>query len=436
MNFFSTRNNKIKYSFSDLIVKNIPSDGGLFIPKKIFKINFNKNSYYYIIKKLLNSFLSKKEFNKLNIKKIIKNIYKKKNTPIKKIKNKKIFILNLNKGKTFSFKDFSISFIIELISNLNKNISIITATSGDTGASSSFYCSYKEKLKNIILSPYKGISEFQESQMYGILSKNIFNISIKGNFDDCQKIVKKKLINKKLCTINSINFIRIILQSAYYIKYSNLIYKKYKKKPYFCIPTGNFGNAFSCFLANLISNKIKGSVVSNNENNYLYRLFKKFKVVIKKTIKTDCPSIDINIPSNLERYIYYLVGNYKCNEFYKKNKYIKQISNKNKFFSFCFYNKNERKNIIKKIYDKNKIIIDTHTSNSFLSLHKKKHNKNIYVIVNTANFIKFKKNIEKFINKKININYYNKILSIRKKFYFFDIKDKYKINNFIDKNNE
>ncbi|MGX7582814.1 pyridoxal-phosphate dependent enzyme [Candidatus Vidania fulgoroideorum] len=432
MIYLSTISKNKKYSFIDLIYNNIPKKGSLLIPKEIKKIKFKKNNYFYILKKLFKFFIGKKLYNKIKIEKIIRKIYlKKKKTEIKKIKNKKTFFIDLNKGKTFSFKDFSISFIVELLSNIDKkNKTIITATSGDTGASSSYYISLKKRLKNIILSPYKGVSNFQESQMYGILSKNIFNISIKGNFDDCQKIVKNMITKEKLFTINSINFIRIILQSSYYIKYSNIIYKKYKKKPFFCIPTGNFGNALSCYIAKILNNKIKGSFVSNNENNYTYMFFKNI-IKKKKIIKTDCPSIDINIPSNLERYIYMLIGYNKYKYYLKKKNYLIDIIKKNNFFSFFYSKKKERKKIIKKFYKNNKNILDTHTSNAFLSYKKNKIKNEIYVILNTANYIKFKNIIEEFINKKIKIKHYDKIIRVRKKFFYFESKDKKKIYNFI-----
>ncbi|MGX7586202.1 pyridoxal-phosphate dependent enzyme [Candidatus Vidania fulgoroideorum] len=450
MIYISTICKKKFHSFEELIFNSIPKEGGLYIPYKIPNIYFNKkkNNYTYIINKLLYNFIGSRDYKFYNIKEIVKKNYSKlsksfyrKKTKIRKIKKNKVFILNLNGGNTFSFKDFSVSFIVDLISlassKIKKKISIITATSGDTGASSAFYTSLKSNLKNIILSPFQSISKFQESQMYGIYSKNIFNISIKGNFDDCQKIVKYKLKNNNFCTINSINFIRILLQSAYYIKYSNILYKKYKNKPYFCIPTGNFGNAFSCYLANLICNKIKGALLSNNENNYTYRLFNKYDTSVKKIIKTDCPSIDINIPSNLERYIRLIAGEKKCKNFYKKNIFYKSILDKNKFFNFFYHKKKERKKMLCHLYKKNRLLMDTHTVNSFITFFKKKNKyKNLYVIINTANFIKFKTSIEFFIGKEINIKFYKKVISIRKKYYFFNIKDFLKLSNFIDIINE
>ncbi|MGX7589618.1 threonine synthase [Candidatus Vidania fulgoroideorum] len=411
MNYISSKNKKKKYDFYDVLTIGMPKDGGLFLPEKIpilkkkkiekicLKYGFYK-TVQYVVKKFSGIY-----YKKLKIKKISKKVFKKTNFVIKK--NKKFLIINLNSGKTFSFKDIAISFLSELIKKIKKQ-KIITATSGDTGSSCAFYMK-KSNINTFIFSPFKKISKFQECQMFSIKNLNIFNISLIGNFDDCQKIIKENILKMNFNTINSVNFIRIIIQSCYYLKYSIIIKKKTGKKVIFSIPTGNFGNAFSSFLAYKMYNySIKKSFVCNNENKTTYNIIKKKKKKISNFKKTDCPSMDISYPSNIERFFFY----------FKKKK--------NNFFYSIYYKKKKRIKLIKKIFKKYKIILDTHTANAFL---KKKF---FYVIINTACFIKFLDKL-KFI-KKIKSKFMLKIKKIRKKNFSFFLKDKKKIINFIKKN--
>lgn len=439
MKFINTRNKK-KYSFLKILLKGISKKGGLFMPEKFPKVNLKKiikKNYKELFSYIFKKYLSKEEINFLNIKKIIKKTFNKKNffsvkkiVDFKKIKlfKNKILLYKIYNGKTGSFKDMAISFLTNLISvylkKKKKKINLVTSTSGDTGSSCAFFARKEKNIKIFILSPFKKISNFQANQMFSIKKKNLFNIKINGNFDDCQNILKKYILKKeKFSTLNSINLVRIISQSVYYF----FCYKMFKKPLIFSIPTGNFGNAYSAFLAYKMGMPIKKIILCNNENDMCFSFFENKKQINKKVVKTNSPSMDILKPSNLERYLY---------EVLKKKDYIKYIKNipfkyhKKSIFKATRCTKKERKRVIKEIYKKNKkLIIDTHTANALIYLKKKKCNN--FICVSTASYVKFTKSIFNILNIKKKIKIIEKLKKKRKKTYKFNSKDKSKILNFI-----
>ncbi|MGX7589196.1 threonine synthase [Candidatus Vidania fulgoroideorum] len=445
MIYTSTRK-KNKKRFSDIIYKNM-SYGGLYVPYKFKKIGkeinrIKKYSFKKIINYIFKIFLTKYEYKYYKISKICKKVFNKKNFPldknivsIKKIKNK-LFLLKLSNGKSFSFKDIAICFISEIYKNNIKNI--ICATSGDTGSSCSTFFKKNTNIKTFIFSPYNKISNYQFSQISNILSKNILSVSIKGNFDKCQKIVKNIVNKKNFCTVNSINIIRIIIQISYYL----YAFIKIRKKTNFYIPTGNFGNAYSCILLKKLGLPIKITIITN-ENDMLYNFF--YKGIYENnrfTVKTDSPSMDISKSSNIERliYIFFKKKTKKILNFFnilKKKKKIK-IKKINKTIGCQKIIKKERKKIINFFYRKKNYLFDTHTSNAIASYFKNKKKDNVCVL-ETAKSLKFleeiniflKKNMSEFCNKKYNIKI-EEFCSKKKKFFYFNSKDNKKILNFVE----
>ncbi|UOQ38041.1 Threonine synthase [Candidatus Vidania fulgoroideae] len=439
MIFINTRNKK-EYNFFEIFTKGVADKGGLFLPLKIPKISLKKilrkksynEVFFYIFKK----FLTKEELKLINLKKTIKLsfnrknfFYKKKIISISKIKifSKKVSILDICKGKSGSFKDMAISFASNLFKNYSKKkkINIVSSTSGDTGSSCINFMKENKNVNTFILSPYKKISPFQANQMFTVKKKNIFNIKIRGNFDKCQKILKENILkNKNFSTLNSINFIRIISQSVYYA----YCYKYFKSPMTFSIPTGNFGNAYSAYLAFKMGIPIKKVFICNNENDTCFRIFNNIEKKKKKVVQTNSPSMDILLPSNLERFFY---------EYLKKkdfNNYLKgfyPFFKKKGFFRAKKCSREERKKIIKEVYKKNKIIIDTHTANSLVPLLKKKYCDKNFICVSTANYIKFTNSVFSILKKKKKIRLINIMKKKRKKTFFFCSKDKSKIVNFI-----
>ncbi|MGX7589753.1 threonine synthase [Candidatus Vidania fulgoroideorum] len=451
MKYICTRS-KNEYSFFDLIFKSISKKGGLLTFKKIPKINISKiknikrydKLFNYIIKK----FTTKKEFKELEIEKISKKIYCKKYFYIKekeifklsKVKTKKghFYLYNLSNGKTFSFKDIAISILSELTERIlsikNKKLNIVISTSGDTGSACEHYLKNKKNIKTFVFSPLKSISKFQGKQMFSINSKNIFNVVIKGNFDDCQAIIKNILLKNKKCgTFNSVNLIRIICQIVYYFRCFYILNKKNKyKNIIFSIPTGNFGNSYSAYIAYKMGLPIKNIVVVNNENDTCFKLIKTGILKFKRIKKTNSPSMDILVPSNIERFLFEILNKREFKKYIEslKTKKKRKIKVKETILKAHKCNNKERNKIISSLKGKH---IDTHTASSISAIKKIDLRKNTVICLETAKYIKFKDLIKKenFPKKKLKIIEYLK--KKRNKTYTFNKKDNRKIYSFFKK---
>ncbi len=233
MKYCSTRNSNLNKSFDEIIIEGLAPDGGLYMPKSWPKLNteeiFNNNISYselstIILSKYLGGTISNSELEKIS-KQTYKVFTHEKIAPLIKLKDNS-YILELFHGPTYAFKDYPLQMLGNLfqyyLNKNNKNITIIGATSGDTGSAAIEACKDKDNIKIFILHPKDKTSEIQRKQMTSVLSNNVYNIAINGTFDDCQNIVKKLFVSNDLKSkttlsdINSINWARIISQSVYF----------------------------------------------------------------------------------------------------------------------------------------------------------------------------------------------------------------------------
>ena len=196
----------------------------------------------------------------------------------------------------------------------NKKINIIVATSGDTGAAAIDAIKGKKNMNIFVLHPHDKISIVQRKIMTTVKEKNVFKIAIKGNFDDCQNLVKSMFSDQdfsnsiNMSGVNSINWARIIAQSVYYFyAYFQSEFVKsndYKESINFSVPTGNFGDVYAGYLAKKMGLPINKLIVATNDNDILHRAISKGAYEVKKVFETLSPSIDIQVASNFERLIY------------------------------------------------------------------------------------------------------------------------------------
>ena len=316
MHYISTRNNKIKESFSSILFQGLSKDGGLFLPKewpKIFIKELFGKSYqeiaHIIIKPYLSNEISDKELNVV-IDKSYKNFKNKKIAPLIPITDNK-YILELFYGPTFAFKDYALQFLGNLFSEVlvkeKRKITVLGATSGDTGSAAIEAFKGKTDIEVFILHPHEKISEVQRRQMTTVSEKNIHNIAIMGTFDDCQKIVKNLFIDielqsqTSLTAINSINWARLIAQSVYYFwAYTQLKEERIN----FIVPSGNFGNIFSARIAKYMGLPINQLHIVTNSNDILHRIISKGAMETNEVKQTFSPSMDIQISSNFERQLF------------------------------------------------------------------------------------------------------------------------------------
>ncbi len=420
MRYVSTRDNSKEYSFEDVFVKGLADDGGLYVPTSLKKftseelselknLNYNDLSTE-IINQFSSDFISKDDLSSL-IKKSYSTFREKDVVKISKVGDLKL--LELFHGPTLAFKDIAMQFIGNLyeyyLTKNNKKINIIVATSGDTGAAAIDAIRGKSNLNIFVLHPNNRISPVQRKLMTTVEDKNVFNIAIDGNFDDCQNIVKQifsdlnfsKSIN--MSGVNSINWARIIAQAVYYFY---TYFKLNEDKPIsFSVPTGNFGDVFAGYLAKQMGLPIDKLIVATNENDILHRAISNGDYVSKKVKETLSPSMDIQLASNFERLIYYvnssnseitsdIMKKIKQNE-YQIEKSNLDIIQKDFVSESC--DEDETLEIIKENFEKNSVILDPHTAVGVGAANKL--NLNDCVVLSTAHPCKFPAATDNAINK-------------------------------------
>jgi len=422
MNYISTRNSSNSFEFKDVFIKGLADDGGLFIPKSLHKyeqndlLEFKNLEYAELAKKIIypfiGSFMSEKDLNKIINKSY--SVFRKKNV-VDLIKVGDRSILELFHGPTLAFKDIAMqllgNFYEYYLNNQNEKINIVVATSGDTGAAAIDAIKGKDNIKIFVLHPNNRISEIQRRLMTTGKEKNVFNIAIEGNFDDCQNLVKAMFADKsfsseiKMSGVNSINWARIIAQCVYYF-YSYYLVEDNKEPINFSVPTGNFGDVYAGYIAKKIGLPINKFIVATNQNDILHRAISKGTYDVEKVAETISPSMDIQLASNFERLIYDL-NNYSdektiqaMKDIKEKGKYLISKENLNKVndhFLSSSMNENEVLNIIKNVHSEFDMILDPHTAIGYGAFDKVKLEGNNIVLA-TAHPCKFPDAIVKAIN--------------------------------------
>ncbi|BBL99997.1 threonine synthase [Microbulbifer sp. GL-2] len=224
------------------------------------------------------------------------------------------WILELFHGPTLAFKDFALQFLGQLFDHLLKKrgerVVVMGATSGDTGSAAIEGCHHCDNIDIFILHPHNRVSEVQRRQMTTVLSDNVFNIAMEGNFDDCQNMVKASFANqsflpdgRRLVAVNSINWARIMAQIVYYF-YAALRLGAPNKTVNFSVPTGNFGDIFAGYLARQMGLPIDQLVIATNANDILHRCISDNDHTPKPLVHSLSPSMDIMVSSNFERLLF------------------------------------------------------------------------------------------------------------------------------------
>ncbi|MBY9078549.1 threonine synthase [Paenibacillus sp. HN-1] len=327
MQYISTRGKVEPKGFIDTVLMGLADDGGLMIPDVIPSVSsatleeWRNLSFQELFLKIF-SYYTNGEIPDGDLKEMVERSYSTfrhpEVTPLKEISDS-LYILELFHGPTFAFKDVALQFMGELYSYISRVrgeiIHILGATSGDTGAAAIAGVRGKEGIKICILHPHNKVSKVQELQMTTVDDANVLNLSVQGNFDDCQKVIKELFADLEfkskyhLRAINSINFVRILAQTVYYFyAVLKLPQAVQGKTVNISVPSGNFGNIFSGYLAKKMGLPIGKLIIATNENNILERFVKTGEYKPGGFKSTHSPSMDIQVASNFERYLYYLTG--------------------------------------------------------------------------------------------------------------------------------
>jgi len=413
MKYISTRNSKKTFSFKDVFLNALAPDGGLFVPQNIpfFSIKelneLKKLSYNDLAAKIIIKFCSE-EFEENELKEIVEKSYKSfrsKETVILK-KYEDIYLLELFHGPTLAFKDIALQVIGNMyekfLLNQKNKINIVVATSGDTGSAAINAIKGRNKLNIFVLHPQNKISEVQRKLMTTVKENNVFNIAVKGNFDDCQNLVKSMFVDNEfknkinMSGVNSINWARIISQIVYYF-YAFFKIEEKGKKINFSVPTGNFGDVYAGYIAKKMGLPINKLIVATNKNDILKRVISTGIYKPKEVLQTISPSMDIQIASNFERLVFYIHSNddqitLKKMEELKKNNEFKlngeQMSILRDDFISESLSEDETKDVIKKINNNYNILVDPHTAIGIGVLDKLSTD-GINIILSTAHPSKF-----------------------------------------------
>ncbi len=330
MRYISTRGSMPPRTFREILLEGLATDGGLAMPEsyprydvadlaRLRKLNYRDLAFdilsRYIddipapdLKQLIDKTYTAEVFGSDDI------------TPLKTLEPG-LHLLQLSNGPTLAFKDVALQLLGNLFEYVlaanNGALNILGATSGDTGSAAEYALRGKRGVRVFMLSPHGKMSRFQTAQMYSLQDPNIFNIAIKGVFDDCQDIVKAVSNDETfkgryhIGTVNSINWARVAAQIVYYFKGYFAATQNDTEQVSFAVPSGNFGNILAGHIARMMGLPIHRLILATNENNVLDEFFRSGRYrprASKEVHQTSSPSMDISRASNFERFIFDLTG--------------------------------------------------------------------------------------------------------------------------------
>lgn len=337
MQYLSTRGNAPQQGFSDILLGGLMADGGLSLPAEYPQVSdaeltaMRSMSYAELAFTILSKFatdIPAEDLRALTAKTYTSAVYSNGRpdsdasqiTPLRKLEDK-LYLQELSNGPTLAFKDMAMQLLGNLfeyvLAKRNDSINILGATSGDTGSAAEYAMRGKKGVRVFMLSPHNAMSAFQRAQMYSLQDANIFNIAVRGMFDDAQDIVKavsndlEFKAQNRIGAVNSINWGRVAAQVIYYFKGWLAATTRNDQQVSFAVPSGNFGNICAGHIARMMGLPIRKLILATNENNVLDEFFRTGAYKPRKTADvkvTSSPSMDISKASNFERFVFDLVG--------------------------------------------------------------------------------------------------------------------------------
>lgn len=406
MRFLSTRGQTPALSFSDAVATGLAPDGGLFLPEELPSFagdfaRFEKLNYAELCFEFLRVFAT--DIPAETLRSIIAKSYTTfshpKIAPLEQL-SEKLFVLELFHGPTLAFKDFALQLLGNLYEHQCKvrgeTINVLGATSGDTGAAAIHGLLGKPGTAIFILYPDGRVSPLQERQMACTGAPNVYALAVDGSFDDAQSALKEVFGDQdfrkrfRLSAVNSINLARVLAQCVYYLYAWLRLPPKQREDVEFVVPTGNFGNVLAGWMLQRMGVPIRGFRVATNQNDILYRLFTTGEYRVSDVHPSLAPSMDIQVASNFERFLYYSVGRdpekvraimhaFKTTGSYRFENFNRDT------FSASRTTDEEIDGIIKHVYQKYNYVIDPHTACAFKELSPDRTS----VVLSTASPAKF-----------------------------------------------
>ena len=376
VNYHSTRGHKDTISFEDVILSGVAPDGGLYLPDSVTLENLTyltqeDLSYEDFVKTIFISLdqASAKYVEDLNIYPGFKNSPE----PVLQDLDDSTVVMELFHGPTKSFKDYALQPLGAIanrrLDELGEKGLVIVATSGDTGSAAIQAVKSSENIDIVVLHPSNKVSEYQRKQMTSVIQDNVLNIAVEGSYDDCQRIAKDLLsenpFGRRIISLNSINWLRVMGQVSYYV----WLTKQFTSPINVAIPSGNFGNAYSAWFGRTHGLPINEILCSTNVNDVLRRFINGGLLEPLVTEPSVAPSMDIQIPSSLERLIFDLSSDAKS--FYdqlqtnsKAQLDEKSVGGLQDVFSSITFTDEMIKTLITSLHDDFDIIFDPHSVTS------------------------------------------------------------------------
>jgi len=402
MRYISTRGQSPAQSFSEILLGGLAPDGGLYLPESYPQFSgadltaMRGMNYRELAYTVLSRFID--DIPAADLKAIITRTYTAEVycharsgqnpqdiTPLLTLEPG-LHLLSLSNGPTLAFKDMAMQLLGNLfeyvLEKRGQQINILGATSGDTGSSAEYAMRGKHGIRVFMLSPHGKMSRFQTAQMFSLQDANIYNIAIRGVFDDCQDIVKAVSNDHafkaahKIGAVNSINWARVAAQLVYYFKGYFAATRSNQEQVSFAVPSGNFGNVCAGHIARMMGLPVRKLVVATNENDVLDEFFRNGVYRPRsaaQTWHTSSPSMDISKASNFERFVFDLVGcdGAKIRELWSKvdqggafdlkaDGYFDQVAD----YGFVSGASNHANRIqtIRTVHEKYGVTVDTHTA--------------------------------------------------------------------------
>jgi threonine synthase len=328
--YVSTRGGMQPQRFSQVLLEGLAPDGGLVVPQSYPRLSLQELArwrglpYAALAFEVLRPYAD--DIPETGLRELIDRTYTAQVfgssdvTPVRPLQPD-VHLLGLSYGPTLAFKDLAMQLLGNLfeyaVQKASSELNILGATSGDTGSAAEYAMRGKRGLRVFMLSPYGRMSPFQTAQMYSLLDANIFNIGIRGVFDDCQDIVKavsrdaEFKARMRIGTVNSINWARVVAQVVYYFKGYLAVAKEVGQPVSMAVPSGNFGNIFAGHIARQMGLPLRRLILATNENDVLDEFFRTGRYRVRATAEvrhTSSPSMDISKASNFERFIYDVTG--------------------------------------------------------------------------------------------------------------------------------
>ncbi len=395
MRYVSTRGGMPPRPFCEILLEGLAPDGGLIIPENFPKIGaaelaaWRALGYRALAFEILSRYIG--DIAPADLRAILDRTYTARTfrsediTPVREFEPG-FHLLQLSNGPTLAFKDIALQLLGNLFEHAlgrrGETLNVLGATSGDTGSAAEYALRGKKNVRVFMLSPQGKMTPFQTAQMFSLQDANIFNIAVRGVFDDCQDVVKKVSgdlefkARYRIGSVNSINWARLLAQVVYYFKGYLAVTGERGGEVSFAVPSGNFGNIFAGYIARRMGLPVRKLILATNENKVLDEFFRTGVYRVRasnEVVATSSPSMDISKASNFERYIHELVERDPA----QVRELWRQLETKGEFdlsgsadfarieqtgFVSGFSTHADRLETIRRMHERYGCIVDTHTA--------------------------------------------------------------------------